>query len=100
VLPDEQHKHKPDDDPVLSLNEFGERNLLGRSSVYREITSGRLIAHKFGKRVGIFSSEEARWRSERPRVESHANHWRRKHPIRSSTPTNAAAGHGSRRIAS
>lgn len=95
MLPtDEQHKCKPDDDPVLSLDEFGERNLLGRSSVYREITSGRLVAHKFGRRVGIFSSEETRWRSERPRVESNANHWRRKHPIQSSTSKTAAADQG------
>lgn len=46
---------------LLSLNEVSERTALSRSTIYREIDAGRLIAVKIGKSVRITDSELRRY---------------------------------------
>lgn len=66
---------------MLSIETFMERNLMSRSAVYKQIAEGKLIAHKFGKKSGIYQAEEARWRAALPRVAPVPNHHRRKHSV-------------------
>lgn len=46
---------------LLSLNEVSERTALSRSTIYREIDAGRLVAVKIGKSVRITDSELRRY---------------------------------------
>jgi excisionase family DNA binding protein len=46
---------------LLSLKEVGERTALSRSTIYREIESGRLQAVKIGKSVRVMDSELRRY---------------------------------------
>jgi excisionase family DNA binding protein len=46
---------------LLSLNEVSERTALSRSTIYREIESGRLVAVKIGKSVRVTDSELRRY---------------------------------------
>ena len=46
---------------LLSLTEVGERTALSRSTLYREIESGRLTAVKIGKSVRVTDSELRRY---------------------------------------
>jgi excisionase family DNA binding protein len=46
---------------LLSLNEVSERTSLSRSTIYREIEGGRLIAVKIGKSVRVTDSELRRY---------------------------------------
>jgi excisionase family DNA binding protein len=45
---------------------YGVRDLMtlygvGRSTLYRDIAAGRLIAHKFGGKTVFFADDVARW---------------------------------------
>ena len=80
--------HQPEievDDEVFDVRTFGKRNLKSRSAVFRAIARGELVAFKFGKRTGIFKSEETRWRRSLKCVQPVPNHPRRKSPIPSVT---------------
>jgi len=46
---------------LLSLNEVSERTSLSRSTIYREIENGRLVAVKIGKSVRVTDSELRRY---------------------------------------
>lgn len=46
---------------LLSLNEVSERTALSRSTLYREIEGGRLIAVKIGKSVRVTDIELRRY---------------------------------------
>ena len=46
---------------LLSLHEVSERTALSRSTIYREIDAGRLVAVKIGKSVRITDSELRRY---------------------------------------
>ena len=46
---------------LLSLHEVCERTALSRSTIYREIDAGRLIAVKIGKSVRVTDSELRRY---------------------------------------
>ena len=43
---------------------------LGRTSLYREISAGRLIAHKVGRRTLIHAEDLDRWLASQPIVSS------------------------------
>lgn len=61
-----------DQDGAFTLDKFCERYGQSRSSVYREINAGRLIAKKRGARVLIERSEANRWFSNLPKFETKA----------------------------
>lgn len=46
---------------LLSLHEVSEHTALSRSTIYREIDAGRLIAVKIGKSVRVTDSELRRY---------------------------------------
>jgi len=46
---------------LLPLNEVSERTALSRSTIYREIDAGRLVAVKIGKSVRVTESELRRY---------------------------------------
>ena len=50
-----------DEDGAFTLDKFCERYGRSRSSVYREINAGRLVAKKRGARVLIERAEAHRW---------------------------------------
>ena len=53
--------HETQSPKLLSLTEVGERTALSRSTLYREIEAGRLMAVKIGKSVRITDSELRRY---------------------------------------
>lgn len=57
---------------LLSINEFAAANSISRTQAYREITSGRLIASKVGKRTVITAENAANWRASLPVFERKA----------------------------
>jgi hypothetical protein len=53
-----------------SIPRFAKRNDIGESTTYKEIRSGRLIAHKIGRRTVIFDSDERQWRENLPKLKA------------------------------
>ena len=48
------------------LDDFCERNGIGRTTAYREINSGRLPTRKIGKRTIVTHEDERRWLASLP----------------------------------
>jgi excisionase family DNA binding protein len=67
--PSEQERDRRARQRAFSINEFCERNNVGKDKVYDEIRAGRLIARKAGKRTLILDSDEDTWRESLPRLE-------------------------------
>ena len=44
---------------------------LGRTSLYKEISSGRLVAHKVGRRTLISADDLERWLKSQPTIVPH-----------------------------
>jgi hypothetical protein len=59
-------------DGAFTLDKFCERYGQSRSSAYREINAGRLVAKKRGARVLIERAEAHRWFSNLPKIEVRA----------------------------
>lgn len=57
---------------AYSILEFCERFSIGRSKVYEEISSGRLVAHKLGRRTLITNTDAEAWLISLPRAVSSA----------------------------
>jgi excisionase family DNA binding protein len=53
---------------ALSIREACEAAGVGRTVLYEEITKGRLVAHKRGRRTLIKASELERWLDELPKL--------------------------------
>ncbi len=53
---------------VLSVKEFCQQAGIGRTKVYQEITSGRLVARKCGRRTIIPISELNNWLEKLPEI--------------------------------
>jgi hypothetical protein len=51
---------------AFTIDEFSERNGIGRDSTYNEIRKGRLRAKKAGRRTIILDEDEAAWRASLP----------------------------------
>jgi hypothetical protein len=52
----------------FSVKEIGHRNNLGRTSIYGEISSGRLKASKVGARTIVTCEAEEEWLRSLPKV--------------------------------
>ena len=61
-----------DQDGAFTIDSFCERYSQSRSSAYREINAGRLVAKKRGARVLIDRADARRWFQDLPRFESRA----------------------------
>jgi len=59
-----------DNGGASSISTFAERNQICPSSVYAEIRSGRLTAHKVGRRTLIFDNDERAWRESLPKFKT------------------------------
>jgi len=59
-------------DGAFTLDKFCERYGQSRSTAYREINAGRLVAKKRGARVLIDRAEAHRWFSNLPKIEIRA----------------------------
>jgi hypothetical protein len=51
---------------AFTINEFSERNGIGRDSTYNEIRKGHLRARKAGRRTVILDTDEEAWRASLP----------------------------------
>jgi len=58
-----------DQDGAFTLDKFCRRYGQSRSSAYREINAGRLVAKKRGAQVLIECAEARRWFSNLPKIE-------------------------------
>jgi excisionase family DNA binding protein len=56
-----------------TVEEFGESNNIGRSTVYKEKNSGRLKFTKVGRKSLIYPEDEDAWRASLPTPESKAS---------------------------
>jgi hypothetical protein len=66
----DQEIRPSDQDGAFTIDSFCERYGQSRSSAYREINAGRLVAKKRGARVLIDRAEARRWFEGLPRFES------------------------------
>jgi predicted DNA-binding transcriptional regulator AlpA len=57
-------------DRLLSVPEFLERNNIGVTTFYRELSRGRLVAVKIGDRTLVAPEAERAWRNNLPRFRS------------------------------
>jgi hypothetical protein len=65
----DQHVRPSDPDGAFTIDSFCKWYGQSRSSAYREINAGRLVAKKRGTRVLIDRSEARRWFEDLPRFE-------------------------------
>lgn len=57
---------------LFSINDFAAAHAISRTQAYREISTGRLIASKVGKRTVITAENAAAWRAALPEFERKA----------------------------
>ena len=53
---------------AISIKEFCERYTIGPTKVFEEISTGRLIARKVGRRTIITQEDESRWLQSLPKA--------------------------------
>jgi excisionase family DNA binding protein len=62
---------------MSTINEFCQRNSIGRSYVYEQIRDGKLKAVKAGSKTLITFDEELRWRKSLPQTLRPVEHLRK-----------------------
>ena len=62
---------------VYSIPEVCKNANSGRTTVYKAINEGHLVAHKRGSRTIIFSQDLERWLNSLPEIEAKHSRWAR-----------------------
>jgi hypothetical protein len=65
-----KYREPDSDDRLLSVPEFLDRNNIGITTFYRELSRGRLVAVKIGDRTLVAPEAERAWRDRLPRFRS------------------------------